>query len=510
MKSKICDSVFSMKTMMRQINKYIKGISLVLPLLGLAGCEQFLSTEPDSTRATLRTPEEVSQLLTTAYPQGNYVTFSEAMSDNAGDKGVGTDDRVNRGSYLFEVVDAPVDKEDSPDMYWAQAYHAIGVANQALKAIDAAANPASFSAQKGEALVARAYAHFMLVSFYSKFYDAATASSDVGIPYVTEPEEVVIKKYERKTVSYVYEMIEKDLLAGLPLIKDVSYTVPKYHFNIAAANAFACRFYLVKKDYAKSLQYANNVFPGGDIAANLRPWNTEYLPLSYEELFKRYTRASENANLLLVETNSLYGRFVASYRYGLTNPIWDEITAVINVASSTADWAYPLFTQGEGNLLIPKLTEYFVKESVNAEIGTVYVMVPLFTAEEVLFNRAEANLFLGNQAAAIADMNLFASKRIRSYNATNHAITLAKIRSYYGLVNTATNNNLGVLYNIMDFRRLEFAQEGMRWFDMLRYGIDVEHERVGGQTVKVPKADPRRQLQLPQSVTLSGIELNKR
>ncbi len=67
----------------------------------------------------------------------------------------------------------------------------------------------------------------------------------------------------RKTVAYVYEMIEKDLLEGLPLIKDVSYTVPKYHFNIAAANAFASRFYLVKRDYAKTLSYANAVFPVG-------------------------------------------------------------------------------------------------------------------------------------------------------------------------------------------------------------------------------------------------------
>jgi hypothetical protein len=483
---------------------------LILPLMTLVGCENFLSTEPDSTRATLKTPEEVSQLLTTAYPQGSYVTFSEAMSDNAGDKGLGTDDRVNRGSYLFNVVDAPVDKEDSPDMYWAQCYHAISVANQALRVISLSSNPASFNAQKGEALVARAYAHFMLVSFYSKFYDPTTAANDPGIPYVTEPEDVVIKKYERKTVAYVYEMIEKDLTEGLPLIRDVSYRVPKYHFNTAAANAFASRFYLVKRDYAKVLQYANNVFPGGDIAQNLRPWNTEYLPLSYEQLFKRYSRATENANLLLVETNSLYGRFVAQYRYGLTNTIWNEISDVIGVASPTADWAYPLFTQGEGNLLIPKLTEYFVKESVNAEIGTVYVMVPLFTAEEVLFNRAEANLFLGNQAAALADLNLFASKRIRSYNAGTHNITLQKIRAYYGLSNTGTNNNLGVFYNIMDFRRLEFAQEGMRWFDILRYGIDVEHKTTNGQTITVPHGDPRRQLQLPQSAILSGLELNQR
>lgn len=490
--------------------RYIQRFLLLLPLGLLLGCNDFLSTEPDSTRATLKTPEQVSQLLTTAYPQGGYVAFSEAMSDNVADKGAGQDDRVNRGSYLFEVVDAPLDKEDSPDMYWAKAYRAIAAANLALDVIAKSDDPGSFSAQKGEALVARAYAHFMLVSFFSKFYDPTTATTDPGIPYVTEPEDVVIKQYERKTVSYVYEMIEKDLLEGLPLISDASYTVPKYHFNIAAANAFACRFYLVKRDYTKTLQYANAAFPTGDIVANLRPWNTEYLPLSYDALFKRYTRASEPANLLLVETTSVYGRYVAQYRYGLTNSKWNEISDISGLSGSSASWSYPIYTQGDENLLIPKLTEYFVKESVNAEIGEPYVMVPLFTAEEVLFNRAEANLFLGNSTAALADINLFMSTRLRNYNATTHAVTLARIRSYYGLTNTSTNNSLGLLASIADLRRVEFTQEGMRWFDMLRYGIAVEHTTREGQDIVIQETDPKRILQLPQSTIQAGLAQNAR
>ncbi len=490
--------------------KNILKISLVCTAVVLYGCNDFLSTEPDSTRAKLTSPDEVAQLLVTAYPQGSYVSFSEAMSDNAADKGVGQDDRVNVGSYLFKVVDATVDKEDSPDMYWAKAYKAIAAANLALKICNEAADPALYKAQKGEALVARAYAHFMLVSFYSKFYDPTTATSDVGIPYVTEPEDVVIKKYDRKTVAYVYEMIEKDLTEGLPLIKDFIYTVPKYHFNIAAANAFACRFYLAKRDYQKTLQYANAVFPSGDLGANLRPWNTEYLPLSPDALYKRYARASESANLLLVETNSIYGRYVAQYRYGLTNSKWNEISAISNLASSSASWAFPLYTQGDGNLLIPKLSEYFVKQSVNAEIGDVYVMVPLFTAEEVLFNRAEANLYLNNSSAVFADINLYLSKRLRNYNATSQSVNAAKIRSYYGLSNSSPNNLTGLFYSIMDLRRLEFVQEGMRWYDMLRYGLPVEHTTFQGEVITVPVTDPRRQLQLPQSVVQSGVKLNDR
>ena len=46
----------------------------------------------------------------------------------------------------------------------------------------------------------------------------------------------------------------------------------------------------------------------------------------------------------------------------------------------------------------------FVQNSVNANIGLPYVMVPLFTAEELLFNRAEANAWLGNFSAARSEI----------------------------------------------------------------------------------------------------------
>ena len=487
-------------------NQGYKNFLLIIPILILSGCDEFLSTEPDSTRATISTPKQVSQLLTTAYPQANYIVFAESMSDNVADKGVGEDDKTNRASYIFEEVEATVDDSDSPDAYWAECYRAISVANQALEVIDNSENSSEFTAQRGEALLARAYAHFMLVTFFSKFYDPAQPNTDPGIPYVTEPETVVIKKYERKTVAYVYEMIEKDLLEGLPLISDGSYTVPKYHFNRAAAYAFATRFYLVKKDYTKVLQYANQVFSEGSISDYLRPWNTTYASMSPAELNNIYSRASENANLLLIETASTVGRFVARYRYGMTYSKWLEISSGIGIIAGASNWAYPLYYQGDNNYFIPKLTEYFVRESVNAEIGIPYVMLPAFTAEEVLFNRAEANAYLGNTAAALADLNVFASKRVSNYNASRHAITAASIRSFFG----TSNVRQGLVNTVLALKRIEFVQEGMRWFDIQRYGIEVEHITSTGSVITVPANDPRRVVQIPQSATISGIEQNDR
>jgi len=492
--------------MMKQIILYT---SFCLLITASVGCKKYLDKEPDN-RATVGTPEKVSQLLGTAYPQGNYQAFAELMSDNVADIGSGGSDIVIHDPFYF--IDTKDNQQDSPEFYWYACYSAIAATNQALQIISKSGNPNDYSAQKGEALVARAYAHFMLVNFFSKFYDEATASSSPGIPYVTEPENVFIKQYDRKTVQYVYEMIEKDLLEGIPLIEDKVYNVPKYHFNKAAAYAFAARFYLFKKDYAKVIEYANLVIPGNNFAANLRGWNTTYRNITdVTELFKIYAKATENANLLLVETSSLWSRNYYTSRYGVDDNKQSQIFPRPDPITG-GNFAFSLYSFGTDHKLVPKINEYFVKVSVNAEIGIPYVMVPLFTVEEVLFNRAEAYAYTNNYAAAIADLNTYASTRILNYSSTTHNITEAKINSVFG----TTNTRAGLIGAILYYKRAEFIHEGMRWFDILRYKLPVEHTTSpgasGAVTVLATLAadDPRKVLQIPASTSLAGLEPNPR
>src|SRR5688500_18335917 len=200
--------------------KKLSSLILLSAFLVFTGCNKYLEKEPDN-RAQLTDPQKVKLLLGTAYPQANYMAFTEAMSDNAIDKGEGVISVTNADSYAWE--DVKDNSQDSPEYYWNAAYEAIAASNQALAAISKGSNPQAYARQKGEALVTRAYSHFMLVTLFAKPYDPATAASNPGIPYVTEPETVVIKKYERGTVASVYEMIEKDLLEGLPLISDDLY-----------------------------------------------------------------------------------------------------------------------------------------------------------------------------------------------------------------------------------------------------------------------------------------------
>jgi hypothetical protein len=171
------------------------------------------------------------------------------------------------------------------------------------------------------------------------------------------------------------------------------------------------------------------------------------------------------------------------------------------------NFAFSLYSISEGtHMLVPKIDEYFVKLSVNAEIGNPYVMVPLFTVEEVLFNRAEAYTYTGNTTAAIADLNTYASARINNYSPVTHNITAAKINAAFN----TTNLQNGLIQAILFYKRAEFIHEGMRWFDILRYKLPVVHTTRDGQTLTLTADDPRKVLQIPQSTSLSGLSPNPR
>ena len=483
------------------MKKFIIYIS-AFSLFTLSGCDKYLDTIPDN-RTDIDTPEKISELLVSAYPSGSYHAFCELMSDNVEDNYENSPPSLIYSKPYFWQDVLQLD-EDSPQNYWRSCYTAIAAANQALESIKILGDKPSLNPQKGEALVARAYAHFMLVNLFAKFYDGTTATSDLGIPYVTEPEKVVIKQYSRGTVKSVYDSIEKDLLEGLPLISDQSYKVPAYHFNINAANAFASRFYLYKRDYDKVILYANKVAGTAGFAPNLRNWNTNYSQKSFTVIASEYSQATEKANLLLAETGSYWGRYWrASIRYGLNANTGRSLYFGANPAGG--NFAYSLFGS-ENGIYLPKYNELFVRVTASADIGNGYNMNPLFTTEEVLFNRAEAYLNKGDGTNCLADLNTFLSLRIAGYNPALHTLTIAKNNAFYG-----TTNSSGALYqSLIDYRRREFMHEGMRWFDILRFKIPVTHKNIGGTQQILTADDKRRVLQIPQEASLSGMPLNPR
>ena len=211
------------------MKKYFKAILILTAVIGLGSCSgDYLEEIPDN-RTTIDSPEKIKELLVNAYPTALYAYFTELMSDNANDKGSGMGaTQIALDSYFWNETFQSVN-QDSPEYFWTETYSNIAVSNQALDAIEELAiDTEEIAALKAEARVTRAYAHFMLVNLWGKHYDPATASQDLGIPIVTEPENVVFKDYQRATVEEVYNFIEQEISEAIPNLNDTCllYTSP--------------------------------------------------------------------------------------------------------------------------------------------------------------------------------------------------------------------------------------------------------------------------------------------
>jgi starch-binding outer membrane protein, SusD/RagB family len=494
---------------MRFTTRKYRPTLLLIAALAVTGCEDFLSKVPDN-RTTLDTKEKIAELLVTAYPEGNYIPFCEAMSDNVEDNPSTQQDVRNTDAYFWRDVTSTA--QDSPENYWNSCYTAIAAANHALRAIDESDDPSFFNSEKGEALVARAYAHFMLVSMFSKIYNPITASTDPGIPYVTDPETESLKTYARGTVQSVYEQIEKDLLEGLPLIDDRAYEtddadatgVPSYHFTTAAAHAFATRFYLCRQSYDKVVEHASKVFSNGDFGSNLRQWNTTYRSYSRNDLINTYTRSTEKTNLLICETLSDWSVTYNSQKYTTGIGRLEEMFYP-NVTGGT--FAYSVYYGSSQVYYVPKFREHFVKTGTNATTGFSYTVVPLFTAEEVLLNKAEAHTMRHELTQALDDLNVLVSKRVVDYVPEYHNLSANKLYNFYG----ENINQKATLRAVMDLRRAEFLHEGLRWFDILRHKMEVVHPVRDAEPVVLGPYDQRRVLQIPaEAISMGGLEPNPR
>lgn len=477
----------------------------------MSSCEKFLDQEPDM-RVDLDTEDKIASLLVSAYPKKNYLMFAEVASDNVEDKKI-ANSMHNDPPYpdLYFWRDFDLDDTGTPTDFWNATYEAISSSNHALRAIEEGTFGAEINQYKGEALIARAYNHFMLTIFFTKPYAIGGDNSSPGIPYVKEPNTTVFGKYERSTVEENYKQIENDLLEGLSLINGGKWSVPKYHFTPAAANAFAARFYLFKGDWEKVIQHATAIFPGGDFRNNLRAINSTMTNYTFAQYKQEYNMADKSYNLLLTETYSVFQRStgIGGARYGM-----GEVKLALHNGNTVygapfrSNNAIGVFTAP--NYIVNKFYEYFHYTNVAAGIGLPYMMQALFTVDEALVNRAEAYAQKGQFDLAIRDLNDFASVRITNYNSTNHGFTIEKAKAF----TDETDDKQAIIKSILDIKQKAFMQEGVRWMDILRHKIPVVHNHfssTGLETVDSLRAnDLRRVFQIPLEARNNGLTANER
>ena len=193
------------------MRKNIIHIGLILLLAPCyTACSSFLDELPDN-RTELDTEQSIANILVSAYPQSTNCEIGELYSDN-------TDENSRAYGYwqkveedLYNWKDTYEEGQDTPQALWDACYAAIASSNHALQGIKNLGNPTSLNPQKGEALVCRAYAHFMLATTFCQAYNSNTAEQELGIPYMETLQTTVAPHYERGTLASVYRKIAADL-----------------------------------------------------------------------------------------------------------------------------------------------------------------------------------------------------------------------------------------------------------------------------------------------------------
>lgn len=539
---------------MKKIIYLIAGISL------FSSCSDLLDELPDS-QVPVNSPEHIKRVLVNAYPGASAMMLNEYSSDNIADNGtIVTDFNYLTDEVVYWKTINEYGNYEGLEYVWAQNYKAISHANEALEGIAKLGNDPKLNPAKGEALLARAYAHFELVNTFCKAYNPTTSSADLGIPYTLTSETKLDPKYGRSTVAQVYQHIAADLQEGLPLIEDSYYQMPKYHFNKKAANAFAARFYLYYQNWDKAIEYANNVLSTNDVTTKslLRNWE------DFRDVNKAgstnqgsralyYAREDIEANLLLLPISSqlptayytqgvakryTHNVFISETQTIEAKNVWDpQGKSGKNNYGYEFYWFMPIKVDNGRNS-----TVFFDKFPSFSTGSTSRTVIVPFTTDETLLVRAEAKIHKGEYEAALKDLNLWTSKFIQqktilSYSSRNE-VTLDQVKSFYNAMAYSQNTQDGLtqkkqltpsfaiandgtaeplLHYLLQCRRILTLGEGLRWQDVKRYNIEVSRfqtdnvdRHLNEFKASLPASDERRAIQLPASSIKAGIQPNPR
>ncbi len=514
---------------------------LLVASLGLmtTSCNDFLDTMPDK-RTELNNADKIQQLLVSAYPTVGMAGMLEHRTDNVEDNGpTYTINQELHESYTWGDI-KEVDW-DAPKAFWDNIYASVSAANQALEAIEELGNGPELQAARGEALLCRAWGHFMLVNVFGHAYNGQTSATDLGAPYYLVPEKKIGVVTPRLKVKEVYELIEKDLLEGLPLIDDSKYKQGAilFHFNSRAAAAFAAQFYLYYEQWDKAKKYATQAI-GEDPSGALRRLESYSKQFNTaKEWTNGYNSTAEPANLMLQATRSLWGRRYMDMRYAHNARIAEGETLLSRgpwgnshlpaVGSATRHWT----NSPQALKFIWKMDETFVVTNVLAQTGQPYVIARPFTVDRTLLVRAEAEVMLGEYEAAARDLSYWyvanggtastAEQIARYYEVGEEGADMPeasriarakKLATIAKPLNPKFALSPGMQYNmiqaVLHARRIDGVFEGHRWDDIKRYGIEITHQIYEGELLKLGSSDQRRALQIPADIIQAGIVANPR
>lgn len=486
------------------------------------GCKKFLDTERQGVYTTDNYP----------YPQGgtpydtflfsaydalrayNYVSdgfmvVTSIRSDDA-DKGSTPTDG---GADVIGMDNFPALTNGRVNSLWTEYFTMIVRCNDILDQVqnnaDIIATPEAKIQAEAEARFLRAYSYFVLVRAFGR------------VPKVDKVLEVA-SNTPQSSPAEIYAFIESDLqfaAANLPISWDKKFIGRS---TKGAANGILAKVYLYQKKWAQAMAAANLVMTSGqyDLSVNYKDIFGEAGENSKESVFEiQGTASAQVPTANGIQYASIQGTRgnTAEWNRGWG---WNSPSAQLEAAYEPNDPRKTrtiLYSSKAGD---PRLTVYgqtaplFPTEVPNEKYNHKVLANPTFIAR---YN-SRSGWWMNVRILRYADVVLMYSEAANEIGGTTNianalaAVNSIRARARRDLPSTAPAGSLADL-NITDQdalrdairqeRRVELAMEHERFFDIVRWGIDVEAMRAAGKTNYDPNRD--RLLPIPQQ----QIDLSK-
>ncbi len=298
-----------------------------------------------------------------------------------------------------------------------------------------------------EAKALRALGHLDLATFFAKIpTQSGDANGSLGIAYVTEPDPLI--EPSRETVGAVYEKIVQDLLDARA---DINADNGEGRFDTETVNLLLSRVYLYMGQWQNAINAANQVTTPVAARNNVvGVWeDTSKDGVLFNIPF------SENPPL-----NFSIG--VTWSQFGVTSLVPEYVVSYqLFTLYADDDIRKDAYTFQASNGSGSSRLEFNAIKKLFAKPGGApgRVDIKLFRAAEAKLNIAEAQFNLGNEGAARTALDLVRTKR---YTTPPSGETGTALRDAIRLE-----------------RRLEFAFESQRFFDIKRWGLSIERGGFG-------------------------------
>jgi hypothetical protein len=410
--------------------KFIWGTVIIILLTGFSACKKFLDLSPKNDigeSEALNSKDRIQRALTGAYSRlqdQNYYGFEWMNAiwlsdDNTTAFSAGTTD------LQFDTHDI-LASSNTMEICWGTMYEAINAANNVIDAVDKVNDPSFTDEEKkdisGQAYFIRGLVYFDMVRTWG------------GVPLILKPTRGFDSSSNkaRSTAQQVYAQVLDDLNQAETRLPE---TLNRNIATKKSAQALKARLYLYLQDWANAEVYASKLIEDQTDYSLVDPYDQLItVKNNKENIFElNYTPNDGNPLASLFFPPGLGG----SYRIGPTQEI-------VNLLEQPS-------VAGKRNVLI---------SSYNNEVyGNRYRAVSsneqdddvaILGLAEMYLIRSEARAHLQKIPDGLADLNT--------------------IRERAQVADAIANTSDELLLLIEKERRIEFAFEPQRWFDLIRTG----------------------------------------